>query len=50
MMIAYVVLPFTTNYKSPQSAKMRVFSNRTQAEEYANKFKCVEMVTTRVHH
>lgn len=44
----YVVLPFTNNYGRPVAEKMKVFNARTQAIQYADKFECVELTTTKL--
>jgi hypothetical protein len=41
----YTVLPYTKNYSSPRSNKLQSFTDYTQAMEYANGFKCVEVIT-----
>jgi hypothetical protein len=45
----YVVLPFTTNYGKPVSSKLKTFVTRNEALQYADGFKCVELVTTKLN-
>jgi hypothetical protein len=41
----YEVLPFTANYQTPIHEGYRVFEDESQAYEYANQFKFVEITT-----
>lgn len=41
----YEVLPFTSNYQTPIHEGYRVFEDESQAYEYANRFKWVEITT-----
>ena len=45
----YVVLPFTNNYGRPVAEEMKVFGSRKEALRYADGFKCVELVTTKLN-
>jgi hypothetical protein len=49
MKTLYVVLPFTTNYGRPVTSKLRTFTTRNEAVGYADEFKCVELITTKLN-
>jgi hypothetical protein len=45
-MTMYEVLPFTSNYGEPIQPLLCVFFNESEAYEYANQFRWVEIQTT----
>jgi hypothetical protein len=45
----YVVVPFTTNYGRPVSSQLRTFTTRKEALQYADGFKYVELITTKLN-
>lgn len=49
MKTVYVVLPFTTNYGNPMTDKMKVFNTRKEAMRFADEFKYVELITTKLN-
>ena len=48
MKTVYVVLPFTTNYGKVIEEKIQVFTKRADAMKFADEFKYVELVTTKL--
>lgn len=48
MKTIYVVLPFTGNYGRPITSKLRTFTTRKEALQYANEWYCVELITTKL--
>jgi hypothetical protein len=46
MITMYEVLPFTSNYGEPIQPLFCVFFNESEAYEYANQFRWVEIQTT----
>lgn len=49
MKTIYVVLPFTTNYGKPLTEKMKVFSTRKNAMKFADEFKYLQLITTKLN-
>jgi hypothetical protein len=49
MKTIYVVLPFTTNYGRPVTEKLKSFGTREKAIAYADGFKYVELITTKLN-
>lgn len=46
MTTIYVVLPYTTNYKSTLTSAILTFTSQEEAYDYASEFKFVEVITT----
>jgi hypothetical protein len=44
----FVVLPYTKNYKNPRSKVLKIFGTYELATEYANQWKCVEIIQTKM--
>jgi hypothetical protein len=49
MKTIYVVLPFTNNYGRPVTEELKSFGSRKAALQYADGFKCVELITTKLN-
>lgn len=46
MKTIYLVLPYTTNYKSTMTGAIMTFVSQEEAYDYASEFKFVEVITT----
>jgi hypothetical protein len=48
-MMIYLVLPYTNGYTTPITSKILTFMNQEEAYDYAQDFKWVEVITTKLN-